>query len=196
MEPIFKRTEILATYAQYLVGRNANYGIGLSSIYKFDGLGLKNSFVSLAALYQSNTYRSDYNYNLNPGTANIFDGQAAVIQAFDSLLAGPLPTYMDLLTKEDTLTVSGQSMLQVMDPLDHYSWAFPIQSQIYGRCQRTGARLSDWMAKSVIAPASPMSSYPRPTRMSHTANPSIPRVTSLSTMLCYRQSPVSSMSWG
>ena len=102
-----------------LDARATNYGIGASSIFKFDDLGLKNSFVSLGALYQHNNYRADYLYppGFGIGRVNVFDGQAAVSQAFDSLAAGPFPAAYDSLTQADTLTFSGQSILQVMDPL-------------------------------------------------------------------------------
>jgi len=96
---------------------DSNYGIGVSSIYKFDNLGLKNSFLSLAALYQDSYIRTHYLYDTNfSATAAIFDGQAAVSQAFDSLLASPSLPYDSALTTK-VLTISGQTILQPFDPL-------------------------------------------------------------------------------
>ena len=92
-----------------------NYGIGLSSIYRFDELGLKNSFVSLSALYQGE-HRESFQLNSNSGTANIFDGEQAISQAFNSLLTGPLSPFA-YEENTHTLTVSLQSVLQVVGPL-------------------------------------------------------------------------------
>jgi iron complex outermembrane receptor protein len=101
---------------RYLSLPNVNYGIGASSIYHLDILGLKNSFVSLAALYQSDHSVDSSLYNFPSGTANIFDGQAALNKAFGSLLTGTLfPFIQD--TKAKTLTISAQSLFQLTDPL-------------------------------------------------------------------------------
>ena len=102
-----------ATYQQDI---NENYGIGASSIYHLDPIGLKDSFISLSALYQHN----NLSYNLleppGVGAANIFDGEAAISEAFRALVTGPNFPYMqDTVAK--TLTLSAQSVVQVIEPL-------------------------------------------------------------------------------
>lgn len=96
-----------------------DYGVGLSAIYRFDALGLRNSFVSLAALYQddvSDIAQSqglfDGNYS---GTVNIFSGQAAVESAFDSATLTGTTGVSDIESK--TLTISAQSVIEVVDHL-------------------------------------------------------------------------------
>lgn len=92
------------------------YGLGASSLYKFDNWGLKDSFVSMAVLYQS--YSTITNGLGSPfGTANIFDGQAAVSRSFDTLLAGPLPYPFDQAVQGSTTTESVQSIVKPLDPL-------------------------------------------------------------------------------
>lgn len=108
-----------------------DYGIGASSVYRLDDLGLKSSFLSVAALYQQNIAHTNY---LTPdnftATANIFAGEASIGAAFDSLLAGPSsPSNETDWTK--TLTISAQSSLQLLDPLAVLlgaSWSKPKQS--------------------------------------------------------------------
>jgi iron complex outermembrane receptor protein len=94
---------------------NDNNGIAVSSIYRFDDLGLKKSFISFSALYQNSRQllNWDYSNNLN---SNIFDGEAALSQGFESLLAGPFNPYV-IATKTQMLIVSVQSVLQLTDPL-------------------------------------------------------------------------------
>jgi len=93
-----------------------NYGIGLSSIYHFDNLGLKESFVSLAALYQNSTNPATF-YNHGVGTANLSDGVAAISAAFNAALVGPSVFSGQFNTKAQTTTVSVQSVLKPLDPL-------------------------------------------------------------------------------
>lgn len=91
-----------------------NYGIGASSVYKLDKVGLKGSFISVAALYQNSHF--DGNDPYNSGTANLADGEAAIWRAFEALLAGPLTPY-DVRFNSSVLTISGQSVLQLVDPV-------------------------------------------------------------------------------
>src|SRR6202012_1595012 len=58
-----------------------NNGIGVSAIYHFDDLGIKNSFVSVAALYQDSEEIQDWDYT-DPVTGNVFDGEASLAQIF------------------------------------------------------------------------------------------------------------------
>ena len=111
--------------------RNNNYGIGLSSVYHFDGLGLRNSFVSIGALYQDNRQPGSDLY-ANGATANIFQGEAAVSHAFEALLAGPLSPFAQEVD-ENTLTFSGQSVLQLIDPVSlllGISYSKPKETEI------------------------------------------------------------------
>lgn len=102
---------------KYAPELNQNYGIGVSSIYHFDEVGLKNSFVSLGVLYQSNHDVSDTLYPSGPaGTANVFSGEAAINQALTMLLSGPLLPFNEDVNSKN-LTASAQSVLQPVDPL-------------------------------------------------------------------------------
>jgi iron complex outermembrane receptor protein len=101
--------------AKFVNDRDKNYAIGVSSIYRFDTLGLKNSFMSLAALYQKSRNPTDTLVS-DPGTTNIFSGQAAISQAFDSLLTGAFTPFSQNV-EASTLTVSAQSVWQLIDPL-------------------------------------------------------------------------------
>jgi TonB-dependent siderophore receptor len=97
---------------------NRNYGVGLSSIYKFDALGLKNSFVSLAALYQDNRL-STSNLFAGEDTGSVFADPAILRNqlyglANTALASGP-PYVVEQHLK--TTTISAQSVLQLLDPL-------------------------------------------------------------------------------
>ncbi len=107
-------------------GEVNDYGVGLSGTYHFDALGLRNSFLSLAALYQvdcscsiggqgvfSGAYATDQGPNV--GTVNIFSGEAAIEAAFDSATIAPPSYFSDIWAK--TLTISAQSFIQVFDHL-------------------------------------------------------------------------------
>jgi outer membrane receptor for ferric coprogen and ferric-rhodotorulic acid len=111
---------------QFEDGETNDYGVGLSAIYHLDALGLHNSFVSLAALYQvdcscvtggqgvfTGAYASEQGPNV--GTVNIFSGQAAIEAAFDSATITPPSDFQDNWAK--TLTISAQSFTQVLDHL-------------------------------------------------------------------------------
>jgi TonB-dependent siderophore receptor len=106
---------------------NHNYGIGAFAIYRFDALGLKNSFLSVSTLYQSNDTGYNQAFATNTGTANIFSGEESIAQTLDALLAGPSQQYLGYQKTTD-LTVSAQSVLQMIDPLTLLvgaSWAEP-----------------------------------------------------------------------
>jgi len=93
-----------------------SYGVGASAIFRFDALGLKNSFTSLAALYQHSNQTGAVGFPEGNATANVFAGEAAISQLFDSLLTGPLFPYGQAI-KPSTLTISAQSVLQIVEPL-------------------------------------------------------------------------------
>jgi len=124
--------------------RERDYGVGASGVYHFDSLGLQNSFVSLAALYQdevsdsatgqavfSGAYAGSDPTNPYVGSINIAAGQAGVENAFNSAaLTGPL-VFNDLHLR--TLTISAQTVLQVIDHLSVLggaSYAKPRITQI------------------------------------------------------------------
>jgi TonB-dependent siderophore receptor len=98
---------------------NTDWGIALSSTYKFDALGLKNSFLSLSAMYQDSEFKYLFYGYLFPNgqtvvTGNIFDGQAALTSIFDSATV-PGPVENDELEFLRTLTLSMQSVVHVVD---------------------------------------------------------------------------------
>ena len=98
---------------------NLDWGVALSSTYKFDALGLKDSFVSLAAMYQDSEFKYVFSGYLFPNgqtvvTGNIFDGEAALTSIFDSAtVPGPVENDEEEFLK--TLTLSMQSVLHVVD---------------------------------------------------------------------------------
>jgi len=97
--------------------RTVNYGVGASSVIRFDSLGLKDSFVSVSALYQDSKEGTDVLAPANQGTANIFSGQNTISQAFNSLYFGPLPYPYVSDVDTRTLTFSVQSVTKVIDRL-------------------------------------------------------------------------------
>jgi iron complex outermembrane receptor protein len=110
---------------------NDNYGIGVSSIYRLDGLGLSNSFVSLAAMHQVNSQGQNLGYN--GGAGNIFGGEAALAQEFESLSREALSPYVYNVHVKVT-TVTAQSVAQVITPLSLLvgaSYSKPDQTQVY-----------------------------------------------------------------
>jgi iron complex outermembrane receptor protein len=99
------------------VQRTLNYGIGASSIIRFDTLGLKDSFISVSALYQDSKEGTDVLAPANQGTANIFSGQSAIGQGFNSLYFGPLPYPYVSDVDTRTYTLSAQSVTKLFDRL-------------------------------------------------------------------------------
>ncbi|MEJ0028521.1 MAG: TonB-dependent siderophore receptor [Rhizomicrobium sp.] len=94
---------------------NKNFGIGASAIYHLDDLGLKNSFLSVAALYQNNDQPIYETYPDNL-TANLFSGEAAITQVINTLATNPQYDYRRDINIA-TLTLSAQSVIQIFDPL-------------------------------------------------------------------------------
>jgi iron complex outermembrane receptor protein len=114
-----------------------NYAVGLSGIYHFDNLGLKNSFVSVAALYQDN--RSDSSGLTAASATNILQGQSGVTSDINSVVATARTSYdsfVDALQKTTNTTVSAQGVFQVLSPLSvllGVSYSKPeIKENIYG----------------------------------------------------------------
>ena len=97
--------------------RTRNYGVGGSAIVHLDTLGLKDSFISVGALYQDSHQYTNVLYPESDGTLNIFDGQRAIEDAFDDLYAGALPYSYAALIDAKTFTVSGQSVTKFFDRL-------------------------------------------------------------------------------
>lgn len=97
--------------------RTVNYGIGASAIYKFDGLGLPDSFLSLGALYQDSDQKTTTNSPRGTGTLNIFDTTENIRQAFNDRLANnPLFPFASFI-RTKTLTLAGQTVLKPLDSL-------------------------------------------------------------------------------
>jgi len=98
---------------------NLDWSVALLSNYHFDELGLKDSFVSLGAMYQVSESRYVFSGYLFPNgqavvTGNIFDGEAALTNIFESAtVLGPLENDNAEFIK--TLNLSMQSVLHVVD---------------------------------------------------------------------------------
>jgi len=96
-----------------------NYAIGVSSIYHLDTLGMKDSFVSLSALYQDN--RGSFAGASPPGgdiTGNIFNGVSSIGRGLETLLASAVGQPLFSSRRHNTnVTYSAQSVLKLADPL-------------------------------------------------------------------------------
>lgn len=96
-----------------------NYAIGASSIYKLDALGMRDSFVSVAALYQDN--RSGFRgASPPPGpatTGNIFNGVSSIGRILESLLAAAAtqPPF-ESRRHVTNYILSAQALLKLADP--------------------------------------------------------------------------------
>jgi iron complex outermembrane receptor protein len=100
------------------VQRTRNYGVGADSIIHFDSFGLKDSFLSLAALYQDSHQVTDTQYPSDNGLVNVFDGQAAVTTAFNNLYFNDsFPYEFPSVTDTKTFTLSAQSVTKFFDRL-------------------------------------------------------------------------------
>lgn len=100
--------------------RDMNYGLGLTSLWKLDGLGLRDSFITVATLYQgerTHNYQRDVTFpnGTDEATINILAGQAAITQLLDS--AVPTPIISRRNTSTHTLTFSAQSVLKPVDQI-------------------------------------------------------------------------------
>jgi TonB-dependent siderophore receptor len=95
-------------------GTDDVFAAGISSIYKLDGLGLSDSFISLGAVYSELSQDSVRRF-YPIGTANIFDSVRAIADFVDSV---PIPNDVyRLKIHESLLTYSAQAVLRVLDPL-------------------------------------------------------------------------------
>ncbi len=93
----------------------ADYSFAGSATRKLDDFGLTDSSISANLRYQHYRYSiKEGNYNF--GTANIFDGDRAVSNAFNALIPGPSGTYQQD-QKMDYLTASSQAVIKVASPL-------------------------------------------------------------------------------
>lgn len=89
-----------------------SYGFGIVPFYKLDALGLKDSFITAAVLYQG--FRQYIVEPRGSGRVNIFAGEAAITAAFDAIVNG---TATARPLKQDTLTFSAQSVLKPTDSI-------------------------------------------------------------------------------
>ena len=115
------------------------YGVELSGTYRFDALGLKDSFLSLSALYQhdishlaqgqgafSGAYAGPDPTDPSVGTVNLSGGQSGIEAAFNSAVLTGTNSVSDIASR--TLTVSAQSVIRVVEHLSLLagaSWAKP-----------------------------------------------------------------------
>jgi iron complex outermembrane receptor protein len=103
-------------------GRQSNYlsgfGLGASAIYRLDDMRIKNSFVSIAALYQGRGNSSDsFCGPVCFGTENIYNGEVAISRAINALNVDPFTDIANSRSTAHTLTISGQAIVQPIDPL-------------------------------------------------------------------------------
>jgi TonB-dependent siderophore receptor len=106
-----------------------DYGVGASVVYRLDNFGIKDSFVSVAALYQvidtvNNELSTEFPANPSGvdqvGLSNINLGEAAISQAFANAVTGPDYLFHHRITTNN-LTLTTQSIIQ---PIDHLSLLF------------------------------------------------------------------------
>jgi TonB-dependent siderophore receptor len=99
--------------------RYDNYAIGITSVYKLDAMGLKESFVSLAALYQDS--RTGFSGVSPPApffvTRNIMQGESIITDALEQLVASAGGAPSESWHRANTVTYSGQAVLKPMEPL-------------------------------------------------------------------------------
>jgi len=124
-------------------GVHANdYAVGGAGIYRFDSLGLANSFVSVSAMYQADIFSGHVGQGLfkgpdptDPfaGSVNIAGGQAAVENAFNvATTTGPVFSFD---TRLKTLTFSAQGWVELfrhLSVLAGASYSKPKIAQNYG----------------------------------------------------------------
>jgi TonB-dependent siderophore receptor len=90
------------------------FAAGISSIYKLDGLGLSDSFISVGAVYNETKEDGRHRFYYL-GSGNIFDG----VRAIENIVnAAPITDdgYF-LKVNSSLLTYSAQAVLRVLDPL-------------------------------------------------------------------------------
>ncbi|MBL8270307.1 TonB-dependent siderophore receptor [Steroidobacter sp.] len=90
------------------------FAAGISSVYKLDGLGLSDSFISVGAVYNESSYYGKHRFYYI-GSGNIFDGVRSITNIIN---AAPItdPGYF-LKIDDSLLTYSAQAVLRVLDPL-------------------------------------------------------------------------------
>lgn len=106
--------DISLTIEEDLGTKDQVFAAGINTIYKLDGLGLDDSFVSLGAVY--NEHRRDaIRQFYGIGTANIFDGVRAIADFINAAPAADVLRRHNL--DESLLTYSGQAVIHIIDPL-------------------------------------------------------------------------------
>lgn len=102
------------------LSKDRGYNLGLATFYDLDRLGLEESFVSVSVMAQQGKNRfwggaPVFEGGSTEGIANLFEGEAAITQAFESAV---FPDELSLnLTKHKRVTYSGQANLKIADPL-------------------------------------------------------------------------------
>jgi outer membrane receptor for ferric coprogen and ferric-rhodotorulic acid len=96
------------------------YGVSASAVYRFDSLGLQDSFLSFMSLYQGSHVLGEYqgvSFNgKGSGKANIFNGAAAIGAVFNSAVLVP-----GVFTVDNGSRTVTNSVQAVITPVAHLS---------------------------------------------------------------------------
>lgn len=100
--------------------RDMNYGTGLTSLWKLDGVGIKDSFITVAALYQGETIHNEqrdvtFANGTDEAPVNILAGEAAIAQLFNAAMPTGITSAHNTFTH--TFTLSAQSVLKPIDQI-------------------------------------------------------------------------------
>jgi TonB-dependent siderophore receptor len=95
--------------------RNTNYAVGLLAYYYLDILGLKDSFLSVSALHQDDSFSNNGTYYAGSLTGNIFDGEEVLSSGFRSLRDQTSPFLITSHLATDTAAF--QALIKPIDPL-------------------------------------------------------------------------------
>ena len=130
--------DFLIAVQNFIKNRREDFSIGASSIYRLDGSGLKDSFISASALYQSTELATigslpDFDGAFE-AEANIFDGVGAIEAIINSAdFPGFTYSYGQRL---EYLTLSSQAVVKVAERvtlLGGLSWSKPdVSSRLDG----------------------------------------------------------------
>jgi TonB-dependent siderophore receptor len=111
-----------------------DFNIAASATRKLDDVGLKDSTITASLRYQHYRYTID-ELGLTGGTANLFDGDAAVAAFFNAETAVPSSGY-EQDQRMNYLTASSQAVIKPIAPLTlvgGIAWSSPrIAEQVYG----------------------------------------------------------------
>jgi iron complex outermembrane receptor protein len=100
--------------------RDMNYGIGLTSLWKLDHLGLRDSFVTVAALYQGERIHNDqrdvtFPNGTDEAPVNLLAGEDAIASLFNAAVPTPIISAHNTFTH--TFTLSAQAVLKPIEQI-------------------------------------------------------------------------------